>query len=524
VNQTPSILTEAVGDAATRQVPSKAPAATFLPAEERTALKPGPAPGSSLHARSWPVRFVGLLTYDFCPQLNRYVTWIKEPLTILVVAALVSLLLGLLVDERGYVVSAAIAIGIALGIVWPGVSLWGVEARLRFDRRRVREGEPAAAILTVTNRFPWPAWGLTLEGGFAAECIEAQRITAQCIAPASAGEATRGGEVLLALASIQGRSQAEFRWHYEPPCRGEYPQSPPQLATSFPFGLWKRAVPVRIDSQLIVWPRTVALAPLALAGGELRLVGGIADRTAGHEGEVIGTRGYRPGDLLRQMHWAQSARQGRWIVCERQAASHSPVRVVIDPSGLPSESEGPAGRLEWTLRIGASICHQLLDQQIPLAVELGGTLLRIEPTSAGRVRLNDALALFRPESNRAGREGIAGWAKQKVARLGFPQLGFPQLGFQRLGRGAALAPARRAISPAAEIVVTTNRDVLLSAGQMQAQRRIVLIENSAIGASAIEHSAIEASVMSDVISIDLRRGDIPGQLKQLCERSRRYAC
>lgn len=132
-------------------------------------------------------RFVAVLNYDFCPNANRFVYWLKKPLTILVLAAVIALACALLLNPQAFAAVGGLAVVIALGLVWPTVALRGLSSRLEWERSRCREGETVRARLVIKNRCPWPVWGLTLEGGFRSD------------APAAA------------LARVAGFSEVEFR-------------------------------------------------------------------------------------------------------------------------------------------------------------------------------------------------------------------------------------------------------------------------------------------------------------------------
>src|SRR5258706_6607205 len=265
------------------------------------------------------------LTHDFCPWANRYVYWIKQPLVIPGLAALVAAFIGLTVTPQGYVVCGGLVAIMLLGIVWPCVGTLGLKASLRFDCRRAREGEEVQAILTVVNRMPWPAWGLMVEGGF---------------------DALGDADVAVALARVPGFARSKFEWPFQPPLRGEYPLAPPRLATAFPFGLWKGTRPVTVQSRLLVWPRLIPLDAMPLAQGESWTLGALSQLRCGHEGDVMGTRPFRPGDTLRGIHWPQTARQGQLIVCERQANLTSSVRVLIDGDPAHHCGTGSGSALE----------------------------------------------------------------------------------------------------------------------------------------------------------------------------------
>ena len=58
-------------------------------------------------------------------------------------------------------------------------------------------------------------------------------------------------------------------------------------------------------------------------------------------GDVLGVRPYRRGDVLRRIHWPQSARHGQLVVCEVQASRPS-VQIVLDTH---PESHWARGRM-----------------------------------------------------------------------------------------------------------------------------------------------------------------------------------
>ena len=94
--------------------------------------------------------------------------WLKQPIGWFVVAAAMSLMVGFFLGAQGFVLCAAIVAVIALGVIWPWLAIRAVRVTLRFDRHRTREGEPVTVELQVSNRLPWPVWGLAIEDGFLA--------------------------------------------------------------------------------------------------------------------------------------------------------------------------------------------------------------------------------------------------------------------------------------------------------------------------------------------------------------------
>ena len=89
----------------------------------------------------WKARLSGLPGWllvaanrDFCPCAERYVGWLRQPLGWLVIAAAASLLLGLTLGSQGLVMFAVIAAFVAMGVLWPWVTMRGITSEVRFRR------------------------------------------------------------------------------------------------------------------------------------------------------------------------------------------------------------------------------------------------------------------------------------------------------------------------------------------------------------------------------------------------------
>jgi len=321
---------------------------------------------------TWLVRVGGVvLTYDFCPWANRFVYWMKQPIAALSLAMAAALALAIFVRPVALVAFVAILAVVALGYLWPWVAVRGLDARLRFMQTRVAEGEEARATVRVTNAWPWPIWGLAVEGDF-------------------------GGPASVALAQVPGWSTAEFGWPVMPQRRGVQPRRPPRLVTGFPFGLQLASRPVDVERRLLVWPRTVPLETL-LDAAETRPSDEFCSAVrVGESGDIAGTRPFRSGDSLRRVHWAQTARTGAMVVSERQAPVLSAVRVVFDPDLALHEGDGPDSTLEWSIRIAASICAAYQRQQAAVECCHGHETIRIAHGDVGLRGFLDTLARFEP--------------------------------------------------------------------------------------------------------------------------------
>ena len=280
---------------------------------------------------------VWLLEYDFCPWANRWLYWMKRPIASLALAGLAALACAIFVKPLALVACGATLVVVLLGYVWPSVAVRGLDCSIRFTQTRVSENEPATARVRIVNRWPWPVWGMSLEGGFD-----------------GGNEGGNPRAASVALARVAGWATTEFEWSFIPRCRGEYPSQPPRLVTGFPFGLRHASRPVTVEQPLLVWPQIVPLETLLDAAETRPSDDSYSDHRVGDSGDMTGTRPFRDGDSLRRVHWAQTARHGRMIVCERQAPAQSAIRVVFDSAQHLHRGSGGNSTLEWSIRLAST--------------------------------------------------------------------------------------------------------------------------------------------------------------------------
>ena len=281
------------------------------------------------------------LNYDFCPQYNKYVYWLKKPFGWVICGAAFSALVGLLIGPQGYVLMWSFIALLLIGSVWPWLGMKGLDCSLHFRDARIHEGEPASVTLEVRNRWPLPMFGLMVEGEFLQDIEE------------------EDDKIAVGLQRIPGWSVCRFEWNFEPRRRGKLPLLAPVLANGFPFGIYRSEKDVEVIDQTIVWPMRQELKGQPhLDGDQFNIEGLMSDRF-GEDGEIIGVRNYRQGDSLRNVHWQKTASGRELVVKERQKCAQKPIQVLVDllPSthcGLGSQSS-----YEWAIRVAANICQQL---------------------------------------------------------------------------------------------------------------------------------------------------------------------
>ena len=338
-----------------------------------------PAIGSSAELLA---RADSLLSTDFCPAVNKYVYWLKKPVWVLLLAIAGSIACGLVLNPLVFLLTAILLIVAAIGTGLPWVAIRGIRCNIIFDVPRTRVGQPALVRLVVTNRWPLPVWGLSLIKGF------------------SSDQTTEGDEG-VALARVPALGTAEFSWPFTPNRRGRYPNRTAVVETSFPFGLFRASREATIDGLLIAWPPTVRLDGMPDAFESQHTEEQFCDRRAGDFGDIVGTRTFRPGDSLRRVHWAQTARQQTLIVTERQAPAMTSVCVVVDLVHSPHSLETSDEAVELCVETAASICESLHRQHARIELVIGDNTVVAGDKLAGFRRMMDALSLAEPVSGPA---------------------------------------------------------------------------------------------------------------------------
>lgn len=328
--------------------------------------------GSNM-ARRWKRFIEHLNEQEYCKWASPYLRSLRQPLGVLVLMATAALLCGQFAAPQGFVVFGAIIVVITVGCVWPWVGIRGVSCQLSFTSQRAVEGAPVEAELVITNRWPWPVWGLAIEGGFRPD-------------------EQANGQAAIAISHIGGWSRGRYRWSFTPSMRGHYPISCPQLVTEFPFGLWKAKKRVDVSSSLIAWPQRFPLPPLPLASGTQSWIGQPSECAAGSLGHRTTVREYRPGDSMRQIHWAKTALYNKLVSYEREGLAVADATITIDTQRSLHPETGPQSTLEWSIRIAASICEALLRQGVGVTVVAHSARFQIQSNRSDPSMLLDWFA------------------------------------------------------------------------------------------------------------------------------------
>ena len=194
---------------------------------------------------------------------------------------------------------------------------------------------------------------------------------------------------------LEGAS--ELRFELMPKRRGKYLLRGPHLRATDPFGLMTTAPVAVPDQALLVYPRFYRLEDFAIPLGRRYQPGGIPlSSNTGDSIEFIGTRDYREGDPIRNIHWRSWARRGAPVVKEYQEEYFSRIAIILD-TFLPSKSE--IDGFEAAISVVASIADLFSRSEYVVDILAAGP--DIYEVSAGRSlayleNILDVLACIEP--------------------------------------------------------------------------------------------------------------------------------
>jgi len=145
--------------------------------------------------------------------------------------------------------------------------------------------------------------------------------------------------------------------------RGVYPLRVVTVATSFPFGLFRKERDIDLPGEIIVWPRhDLAVRDPAPGAGRRPNLGVAARGARGWRGEYRNLRGYLTGDDPRDIHWKTTARLGRPVVREYERGASDVRWICLDTRG----PEGDAA--EHAVEIVASLAARCVREHRPFAL------------------------------------------------------------------------------------------------------------------------------------------------------------
>lgn len=237
------------------------------------------------------------------------------------------------------------------------------------EPRRVSAGDPAAGSVTVTN-------------------VSSRRtVPLQVILPIGATE------LVFDVPSLRPKEQTEDLFVIPTERRGVIPVGPPSTVRFDPLGLLQRQAPTGDRQELIVHPRTVALAPFG--SGLLRDLEGITTKDISTSDLAFhALREYAAGDDRRHIHWRSSAKIGELLVRQFLDTRRSTLCVVVDGQ---ASGFGDVYEFEVALQVAGSVVLRACRDELP------AVLAAADQAASGIVPhvMLDALARAQLDRNRA---------------------------------------------------------------------------------------------------------------------------
>jgi uncharacterized protein (DUF58 family) len=196
---------------------------------------------------------------------------------------------------------------------------------------------------------------------------------------------------LLPLPRLGPGRERVVTWEHTFARRGRQRLGGVRVTTRFPFGLFVKAGPRQLETDVLVFPAVDAIAlerPGPAAGEEA-----VAIRRRGRGTDLYNVRDYRDGDDPRLIHWRLSAKTGTTMIRELQADSTTDVRITLRTSG-----SGDAVRLERGLSRAASLAVHYLRAGVAVSLAGPGMLVPRDRGRAHARRILTALAVYEPSA------------------------------------------------------------------------------------------------------------------------------
>ncbi len=192
--------------------------------------------------------------------------------------------------------------------------------------------------------------------------------------------------------------------------RGQYLIGPTMLAAADPLGLFPNARPIQWMRRLLVYPATYplptfTLPPSSQLGGSFRR--SRPSQSTPHASEV---RRYVPGDPLKHIHWASTARTRELMVKEFDEDPASDVWIFLDLESAAQRGEGDDSTEEYAVSAAASIAKHLLDENRLVGLIATGrhhTIVSADRGERQLTRILEELAVVRADGSTPIRDVLA---------------------------------------------------------------------------------------------------------------------
>lgn len=172
-------------------------------------------------------------------------------------------------------------------------------------------------------------------------------------------EGTSGAQLLISPLAKDEVARAGYRLPTER--RGLVNLGPVRFEANDPFGLTLRRFSAASTGQLVVYPEVIPIAPAPPSPAtDRRSNSDVPEFLGGRSEEFHALRNYVPGDDIRRINWAASARHDELIVREDEAPTQNHLTVIFDNAAMNS-----VAAVDKCASIAASLLSSMRDRPDP---------------------------------------------------------------------------------------------------------------------------------------------------------------
>jgi len=260
-------------------------------------------------------------------------------------------------------VGLLLAVGLVLSRLWVWWNLRGVKGNIETSTTRVQAGQRLEVSIELENPSllfkPWLLLKLKSD--------------LPQVPPTK-------------MLALPNRSARTFSLFVPCPQRGWFHLGPAVLSSQDPFGLFQREITLGTQQDLLVYPKTVGLAPSILEAP----TPGLESLSLGRAGEtplVRGVREYLPGDSFGRIHWPSSARMGKLMSKELEGEASHDVWLLLDMEGRGHAGESAESTVEYGVTVAASLCKAYMEAGRSIALATWDRYLQVVPPDTGTPQL-----------------------------------------------------------------------------------------------------------------------------------------
>lgn len=185
--------------------------------------------------------------------------------------------------------------------LWSRWSLLRVSYTRTLSQRRAFPDDEVDLTIRIVNRKALPLASL--------QVLDHVPSGLQLLNAPVLARSAHSAQLLNRRTSLRWYESVVWRYKVRCPTRGAYKIGPVELKSGDPFGIYSSDATLEVYDRLLVYPRLLTLRELKLPAhnplGDVRSGLLLRDPL-----RVVGVRDYAPGDPLKDVHWAATARTG----------------------------------------------------------------------------------------------------------------------------------------------------------------------------------------------------------------------